>query len=446
MGRLFIVALFFPLWVWAGTPQSVLVLTLDGAIGPASADYVQRGLERARDDGAALVVLAIDTPGGLDTSMRKIIKNILASPVPVAGFVYPDGARAASAGTYILYASHIAAMAPVSNLGAATPVQIGAMPSPPEKPAEGEDKGTPKPDQRAKSGAKDTLAEKQINDAAAYIRSLARLRGRNADWAEKAVRQAVSLSAHEALGLRVVDVVADSVSDLLRQIDGRRVNVGGNRQTLHTKDAAIVDYAPDWRHKLLATFTDPNVAYILMLIGMWGLFFEFSNPGFVLPGVVGAICLIVALFAFQLLPVNYAGLGLIALGLAFLIAEVFLAGSGILGIGGVIAFAIGSVLLLDSDVPGFDIAWPLIITFSTLNALFIVFVLGMAIKARTRPVVTGDAHMIGAVGEVIEDFEGEGWALIRGENWKAHSDTPLRRGQRVKVTGLDGLVVNVVSM
>jgi membrane-bound serine protease (ClpP class) len=442
----------------------VEVIPVTGAIGPASADFIVRSLSRAAQDHAQLAVLELDTPGGLDTSMRQIIKAILASPVPVAAYIAPGGARAASAGTYIVYASHIAAMAPGTNLGAATPVELGiggaaapgqngpAMPSAPNpgsapaaaSAAAASDGAAGLP---LDSGSTET--RKQVHDAAAYIRGLAQLRGRNADWAERAVREAVSLSASEAVAQHVVDLIARDLPDLLRQLDGRTVTTAAGPQRLATASAQVVTLEPDWRSHFLEVVTDPNVALILLMVGMYGLFFEFANPGFVLPGVVGAISLLIGLFAMQLLPINYVGLALIFLGTGFLIAEAFLPTFGVLGFGGIVAFVIGALMLIDTDVPGYGIPLPLIAAITAFSAGFIFTLSGVALRARRRPVATGAEAMIGSHGVVLDDGliehggDIEGWARVHGERWRVRSTVPLTAGREVRVTARRGLTLTV---
>ena len=420
----------------SGSGSVVPVLTISGAIDPASADYTVRGIERAQKDGAPLVVLRIDTPGGLDSAMRQIVQAILASPVPVVTFVAPEGARAASAGTYILYASPIAAMAPATTLGAATPVAIG-MPGFGAAPAASAPASAPTDG--------DTMTRKQVNDAAAFIRGLAQRHGRNAEWAERAVREAVTLTASEALREKVIDVVAVDVPALLKQIDGRQVSVAGGNVTLSTRDLATVEMPPGTRHRLLSVIANPSVALILMMIGIYGLIFEFMSPGFGVPGTIGAICLLLAMFALQMLPVNYAGVALILLGIGLLAAEMTVPSFGILGVGGIVAFIAGAVLMFDRDVPGMGVPLPLILGLAASSALFVMIGGGMALRARRAPVVSGREQMLGAPG-VVEVVESDAaWARVNGEIWRVRARSTLEVGQAVRVSAVDGLTLDVVA-
>ncbi len=422
-----------------------IVIDVEGAIGPATSAYVERAIDEAQDRGARLLVLRMDTPGGLDTSMRAIVKAITSSYVPVVCYVAPSGARAASAGTYILYACHVAAMAPGTNLGAATPVELGGLPSgtpeksQPQDATENESSAgsAPKPSGEAKK-------DKLVNDAVAYIRSLAQMRGRNAEWAEKAVREAASLPAEDAVRLGVVDLVAPDLDSLLAMIDGRVVQTASGEVVLDTDGLVLVELAPDWHSRLLSIISNPNIAYILMLVGIYGLIYEFSNPGAVVPGTVGAVSLVLALYAFQLLPINYAGVALMVLGLALMVAEAFAPSFGALGMGGVAAFVVGSLILIDTEAPGFGLSIPLVLTLAVTSALLLFFIIGLALKSYRRPVVSGAEELLGACGQAVSGFPGDGSVHLHGETWTARSDVPIPPGTPVEVTGRDGLTLLVV--
>jgi len=438
------------LMVAAGSPQSqavasrqAFVLEINGVISPATADYIERAFDKANQANTEIILLKLDTPGGLDLSMRSIIKKILASPVPIVTYVSPGGASAASAGTYILYASHIAAMAPGTNLGAATPVQMmPSIPSPTDKqtPVQKDDKTASNP---PSAKADDPMSKKVINDAVAYIISLAALRDRNAQWAEQAVRQAASLPAEQALKKNVIDIIATSQADLFRQLENRKIKVLGEERTLTTNGLIVSEILPDWRNKLLDIITNPNIAYILMLIGIYGLIFEFSNLGAMVPGTVGAISLLLALFAFQVLPINYAGFALIILGIALMTTEAFQPSVGVLGLGGIIAFVSGSVILIDTDVPGYGIDLGVIAGFTVTTSGFFILVLGLVFKARRHPIVSGQEQMIGAQCVAIDDILQQGRVLVHGEVWRARTLKPVNKGDKATVQGIDGLILNI---
>ncbi|MBT0962383.1 NfeD family protein [Denitromonas iodatirespirans] len=442
------------LGVWPAQAATVRVLQVDGVIGPASADFIVRGLAPAADLEA--VVIALDTPGGLDTSMRQIIKAILASPVPVITYVTPEGARAASAGTFILYASHVAAMAPATNVGAASPVAVGGMPGggrPSPKADDGGDDKSDASDKTQKSADKtgpmtpslgdDTLARKATNDAIAYIRSLAELRGRNVDFAERAVREAASLSAEAALREGVIEVLAVDVPDLLKQIDGKEVALPAGKRTLATAGAVIDNREPDWRTRMLAVLANPQLALVLMMIGFYGLFVEFTSPGFGVPGVAGGICLLLAMYAFQMLPINWAGVALVALGMILLVAEVLMPSFGVLGVGGIVSIVLGGLFLLDQEAPGFAVPLPFIAG-TAVAAAALVFLAGtLFLRSRRRPLSSGAEEMLGLTGQVTVTEGVDSWALVHGESWRVSSRRPLNPGERVRVTGIDGLVLTV---
>jgi membrane-bound serine protease (ClpP class) len=436
----------------APTDRQAIMMNIQGPIGPATRDFVERTLEKAADRDASLVIIRMDTPGGLDASTRDIIKAILNSAVPVATWVAPQGARAASAGTYILYASHIAAMSPATNLGAATPVSIIGSPGKPtpEESADDEaqsgespeDSGE-EPSEKTPDPPADAMNRKAVNDAVAYIRGLAEKRGRNADWAEKAVREAESITSEKALELGVIDLIAGDIGDLLEQIDGRVVDVNGLDRELATRGLVIDRLEPDWRNELLAVITSPTIAYLLLLIGVYGLILEGYNPGAIVPGVVGAISLLMALYAFQMLPVNYAGLALIVLGIILMIAEVMAPSFGALGFGGIIAMVIGSIILIDTDAPGFAVSRALIGSIAAAGSLGLMAIIWFAVKARQRPVVSGREQLLGAQGTALGGFEREGEVFVHSERWRAISESPVRQDESIVVTGIDGLTLTV---
>jgi membrane-bound serine protease (ClpP class) len=415
-----------------------VVLDVDGVIGPAMADYIVREIKAAAPSDTGLIVLRMNTPGGLDTSMRQIISAILASPVPVATYVAPSGARAASAGTYIAYASAIAAMAPGTNIGAATPVQLGGGSLLPG--------GSDQKPQSKGGTAADTETRKIASDAIAYIRSLATLNNRNADWAADAVRSAVSVPATEALSLHVVDAIATDVPDLLRQIDGKTVTVNGKPARLATTGLKAVDVPQDWRTELLGLITNPDVAFILMLIGIYGLILEFFSPGAVAPGLIGTISLLVALYALAFIPINYAGVALVIVGIGLMLAEVHIGAFGALGVGGIAAFVIGALMMFPERGSGFMLSWGVLIGAALGSAALILLALATLLRSRKRPVVTGGEALIGAQGETVSWDGAEGRVRVQGEIWRARADKPLAAGASIKVLKRDGLVLCVAAI
>ncbi|MDX1302844.1 nodulation protein NfeD [Photobacterium sp.] len=451
--------------------DDVWIIDIKGGIGPATSDFVTREIEQAQTDKASFIILKVDTPGGLDTSMREIIRGITTSSIPVATWVGPAGARAASAGTYILLASHIASMAPGTNLGAATPVSLtspGGNKDPDESdnpflPKESKDKkkdqekeepaasgDESKTSQQPDSGdervkANTAMEKKVINDAAAYIQSLAKLHGRNDVWAAKAVREAASLDSESALRENVIDFLAANIEQLIAKSNGRTVSVNGLDKKIELSNVVYVEREQDWRFKLLSVITNPNVAYILMLIGIYGLLLEFYNPGIGLPGVLGGICLLLAMYSLQMLPVSYAGLGLLLLGIALMIAEAFSPSFGILGLGGVVAFVLGSIMLMDTETPGYQIALPLIVGLTVVSAMFTFVILTLLLKTRRKPVTTGTQVMLGHSAQVLSGFPGEGRVLVEGEVWQARCSSSLQAGQQVIVKNISGLWLDVES-
>ncbi len=433
----------------SGRPRGVL-LTITGAIGPASAEYLVRELARAAAAGMGFVVIRIDTPGGLVSSMREINQAILASPIPVIMYVAPSGAQAASAGTYLMYASHLAAMAPGTNLGAATPVQMGGAPTP--LPGDGADDATDEDGAADKTRTResqrqsaDAMTSKAINDSVAYIRSLADIHGRNADWAERAVRHAESLPAQEALKQNVVELIAHDLDHLLQQAHGRTVRLGSSTATLDTRDAELVPVEPDWRARFLAIITNPNLAYILLLLGIYGIIFELMNPGAMFPGVLGATSLLVALLALNMLPISFVGVGLLLLGVGLMVAEAFVTSFGLLGLGGVVAFALGSIFLFDGSIPGFEISPTLIVVTAVISLALLVFVLAAVVRAHRGKVVSGNATLIGQLARVRSWAGNSGVVQIHGELWdaRAETDRSLQPDDVVRILRREGLTLHV---
>lgn len=413
--------------------SQIPLLSIKGAIGPAVSDYLVREISAANaKTNTPLILITLDTPGGLSASLRDINKSILSSTVPIACLVYPQGARAASAGTYILYACHIAAMASATTLGAATPVNIASPMTPQSKDS---------PEKSTTSA----MEKKVLNDAIAYIRSLAQLRNRNAEWAEQAVAQAATLTADEAIKAKVINMIAETPQALIEQLNGQKISINQQVIQLQLANVKLVTKSPDWRSQFLATITDPNIAYILMLIGIYGLLLEFYSPGIGVAGVIGGISLLIAMYAFQLLPVNFAGAALIILGIVLLVVESLVPSFGIFGIGGIAAFVFGSIFLFNTELDHFKVSLPLIAAIAFISTLFIVFALGFIWRARKNKIVSGQEEIINAWVTVYDDFTGHGYVMFNGERWAANSLQPVKKGQKVKVKSIKGLTLNLAS-
>ena len=440
----------------AHSAPEVVVLDVEGGIGVATADYLTSGLEHAAERNAALVIIRMDTPGGLVSSMRDIVQAILASPVPVTTYVTPAGARADSAGTYILLASHVAAMTPTTHLGAATPVSLtggDTTPAPDAAPdkTDGDETVSDDPDEQDSKPAPSrpagsAMARKILNDSVTYIRTLAERYGRNADWAETAVTDAATLSAREALEQNVIEFIAEDQDDLLRQLDGHTVQIGAATQTLETTDAVVSVFEPNWRIKLLSVISNPEIVLILGMIGLYGLMYEGWNPGAIVPGVVGIICLLLAAYALQVIPVNYAGLALLVVGLALMTAESFAPSFGALGLGGIAAFVFGAIIMFDSGIPGFEISIFFVLSIAVIAALLIIWTTSYILKLRRRGAVTGRGSIVGGIATAMEDFQHDGKVWLEGEAWSARSNSPVRKDQKVRVVAMEGLQLEVEAL
>ena len=434
--------------------NKVVTLEINGGIGAATAEYVEDGIERAEETGADLLVIKLDTPGGLLNATRDIIKDILASEVPIAAYVTPDGARAASAGAYIVLASHVAAMTPTTSIGAATPVSmtgddVTPKPEPLEQPAEKEEEpaDTETSDEEAPETSEElpgtAIERKVLNDAISFIRGLADRHGRNADWAEDAVVNAATLTAKEALEQNVIEFIATDIDDLLAQVDGHEVEIDSEVIALSTANAEIDEFEPNWRMKLLAVISNPEIVLLLGLVGIYGLIYEGWNPGAIVPGVVGIICLLLAAYALQVLPVNYAGLALIIVGIALMVAEAFAPSFGALGIGGTAAFIFGAIMLFDRDIPGFGISIAFVVALGLVFAALLIWLVSYLLRLRRRGAVSGRGSIVGGIGIAMETFTGEGKVWLEGESWHAESDVEIRKDQHVLVTAMDGLTLTV---
>jgi len=436
----------------------IVRITVDGAINPVSADYIQEQIEQAYEDSAQLLVLTLDTPGGLMESTRQIVKAELAARIPLAVFVYPQGGRAASAGVFITMAGHIAAMAPGTNIGAAHPVNVGGGGFPgQEEDKEGQKEGKEGEEEKEgkegkddeipiKESDEDVMAQKVLNDTVAFVRSIAERNGRNADWAERAVRESISSTENEALEEGVIDLIAEDLDDLLEKIEGMTVKVSGEEVVLALAGGRVEERPMDWKRRILARISDPNVAYILMMLGIYGIFFELANPGVILPGALGGIFLILAFFSFQVLPINYAGVLLILLALVLFILEVKVVSFGMLTVGGIASLFLGSIMLIDSAEPFLQISRVLIIAMTGFTALVFVLGVGLAVSAMRRKPTTGSEGLVGKIGVVTKDLDPNGKVKVHGEIWSASSETPLKTGDKIQVTSVDGLFVKVKAV